>query len=322
MNSPIARTLLIFAAFILGYFFPELSAFESAVRWLIIVMLFITFINVSTEHLHLRREHIYLTLANIVGALLVWVILFFCGQKDLALIGFFIAITPTATAAPVITGFLKGNVAFALTGVISSSLFLGIAIPLLIPWILPPSAEKLHTQQLILDMAISVGTVLLMPFLLAQLTRYFYPKAKMIARKLKNTQFFIWGLVLLLISASGSQFIRQHKSFGIEIYLSIAFLALIICVASFSIGKLIGTFLGSKNYGRECSQCLGQKNTSLTIYLALTYANPITALGITFYMVFHNTWSAIQIQKLARQDRLDQTMLNEELQVLDNNLLD
>jgi len=53
---------------------------------------------------------------------------------------------------------------------------------------------------------------------------------------------------------------------------------------NFSLGRLVG---GSE-FGLEASQSLGQKNTTFTIYLAMTYANPVVALGPTFYVIWHN----------------------------------
>ncbi len=53
----------------------------------------------------------------------------------------------------------------------------------------------------------------------------------------------------------------------------------------------------------ECSQALGQKNTTLSIYLALTYASPIAALGPTFYVLWHNLWNAWQLYRASERKR-------------------
>ena len=70
----------------------------------------------------------------------------------------------------------------------------------------------------------------------------------------------------------------------------LALIALLICAANFAIGH----WVGEKNYKREASQSLGQKNTTLTIYLALVYAGPLVAMGVISYVLWHNSYNAIQ----------------------------
>lgn len=70
---------------------------------------------------------------------------------------------------------------------------------------------------------------------------------------------------------------------------------------------LLGYAVGGKGLRRESSQTLGQKNTSLTIYLALIYANPLAALGPTFYVFWHNAWNALQLYLHARKNNNDTT---------------
>jgi bile acid:Na+ symporter, BASS family len=67
-------------------------------------------------------------------------------------------------------------------------------------------------------------------------------------------------------------------------------------VVNFSLGYLIG----GRTFAREASQSLGQKNTTFTIYLALTYASPLIALGPTFYVVWHNLWNSWQLHRAHR----------------------
>ena len=69
--------------------------------------------------------------------------------------------------------------------------------------------------------------------------------------------------------------------------------AALVCAANFAVGRL----LGGKKFSREASQALGQKNTTLTIYLALTYASPLIALGPTFYVIWHNLWNSWQLHR-------------------------
>jgi BASS family bile acid:Na+ symporter len=58
--------------------------------------------------------------------------------------------------------------------------------------------------------------------------------------------------------------------------------------------------IGGREFPREASQSLGQKNTTFTIYLALAYASPVVALGPTFYVIWHNLWNSWQLHRAPR----------------------
>ena len=68
---------------------------------------------------------------------------------------------------------------------------------------------------------------------------------------------------------------------------------------SFSAGAL----LEKKRYRRESSQSLGQKNTTLTIYLALVYAGPLAAMGVISYVLWHNSYNALQLFRVDQRKR-------------------
>ena len=68
-------------------------------------------------------------------------------------------------------------------------------------------------------------------------------------------------------------------------------------MASFALGR----WIGGREFPAEASQALGQKNTTFTIYLALTYASPLVALGPTFYVVWHNLWNSWQLHRAGRR---------------------
>ena len=53
--------------------------------------------------------------------------------------------------------------------------------------------------------------------------------------------------------------------------------------------------MGERRYRRESSQSLGQKNTTFTMFLALQFANPLVAMGPTFYVLWNNLWNAAQM---------------------------
>lgn len=49
--------------------------------------------------------------------------------------------------------------------------------------------------------------------------------------------------------------------------------------------------------GMECVRCLGLKNATVGIYLAMHYASPLVFLGPALYLFFHHlytTWQMVQ----------------------------
>ena len=311
MNRAFFRTGGILAAFIIGYFLPQLQALEWLIRWIIVLMLFTTFLKVNFLELRPQLRHLYLILANIGLAMGAWGAFKLLGHDDYATMAFFVAITPTATAAPVVMGFLKGRVEFMVASVITSTLVIGAALPILIPIAIGHSAPGL-----IFHIAGSLAIVLLLPLILATLIRNIhFPTATKLANGLGKYQFPLWVVNLTLVAASGSAFIRSHGEITGHIFLAIAALASGICFLNFFLGYQIGR----PHLKRECSQSLGQKNTALTIYLALTYATPLAALSVTFYVVCHNTWNAIQIQRQGRKDKLAEKLIEKEVQTVYDN---
>jgi BASS family bile acid:Na+ symporter len=112
----------------------------------------------------------------------------------------------------------------------------------------------------------------------------------------KRFSFAIWLLNLLLISANASSFLRHENQNSISTLLVIALISLVLCIVNFGLGALLG---GRQNW-QEASQSLGQKNLSFVIWIALTFINPLVAMGPTFYILFHhlyNSWSIYRFEK-------------------------
>ena len=101
-------------------------------------------------------------------------------------------------------------------------------------------------------------------------------------------------VILVLIAANASYDISSRDGISERVLEQIGAVSLLVCGINFGLGHLLG--------GRT-SQALGQKNTTLSIYLALTYASPIAALGPTFYVLWHNLWNAWQLYRASERKR-------------------
>lgn len=290
----LSRTAAILAAMILGALLPQAHAFAAAIRWLVMAMLFLVFLQTRLTRAALSGRHFTLLGANVAISLAAWGLGGLCAGRDVALAAFFCGITPTAIAAPVIVSFLRGRVDFVVAAFLLTNVAIAALLPLLLPIVLARATPEAFGQVLG-----SVGLVVFTPMAAAWIVRAFHPGAAAWPGRLRNVSFGMWVTSLFLISANASHFLRQHADTPHVLLLQLAAASLLVCVASFALGRVIG----GREFGREASQALGQKNTTFTIYLALTYASPVVALGPTFYVVWHNLWNSWQLHRAARRDR-------------------
>lgn len=283
------RTAAMLAAFVLGGIFPAAHVASGLIRPLITWMLFLVFLEVTLQRAAFRRSHVWLVVANLAmaaaayGAGLPW-------SEELALAGFFTALAPTAIAAASITAYLGGRVDYVVAAFCLSNAVVGALLPVLIPLAVAGAHVGLG------DVAGRVFGVLLVPLLLALVVRRLVPGAPAWAARHRGLSFWPWVAVLFLATANAVEFVRTHPEIGALKLGAVAALSAVICAASFGLGRI----LGRPDRVREASQALGQKNTTLSLYFALTYAGPLVAMGPTFYVLFHNLYNSWQMYRQTR----------------------
>ena len=279
------RPFMILLAFTAGGMFPQAASYTFLIRYILQVMLFIIFLQVKVRGLRPGRNHWRILGANIVIGLAAWGMALLTGSRDLAHAAFFTGITPTASAAPVIMGFLGGDVEFVLTSFLTTNIGISCALTGLIPL-----ATGNFTVDFLLNVAWSLFFLIGLPMAAAFAVRKIYPKAKERASKLANVSFLLWLSMLFLTAASASEYIR-NTAVSPLILAEIAGISAVICAVNFTAGY----FIAGRRFNRESSQSLGQKNTMFTLSLAMTFSGPLAALGPTFYVLWHNLWNAAQI---------------------------
>jgi BASS family bile acid:Na+ symporter len=288
VTSGLSRTLAILSAIVLGALLPQAHAFAWLIRWFVIAMLFSVFLQTRLSRDALERSHGFLLAANFGIGFVAWGAGVLLGGHDVGLAAFFCGITPTAIAAPVIMSFLNGRVAYVVAAFMLSNLTIAASLPVLLPIVLGHP-----TPDAFLQVSRSIGGVFFAPFVAASLVRRLHPGAAAWPRKFGNLTFGMWCTSLFLITANASAFLRSQSGLPRTAVLEIAAASLLVCAASFALGRRIG----GREHPREASQSLGQKNTTFTIYLAMTYASPLVALGPTFYVLWHNLWNSWQLHR-------------------------
>lgn len=295
------RPLALVLAFVVGWFFPQGAVMTWIIPFFVAFMLFMTFLGLNVHKISLRRSHLIIVALNILSAVGAYELvgLFTERGSQLALLAFFTALAPTATAAPAIATFLKREMEYVVTGLLLTTFAVSIALPTLLPWAMQKSAAGGEFLAAFLQVAKSVALTMVLPIIAARIWRKVYPESKNWTKRYKNVTFGAWILMVTIIACRASEFIRNPENAvtsGVLIHAGA--LSLAICVFNF----VAGYFVGEKDRREEASQTLGQKNTGAMIVFATLYADPIVALGPTIYVLWHNLWNAAQLAYMAEKD--------------------
>lgn len=293
MLKNLLKPAMLFLPFLLGLAFPEAHILGKApyhlVRWALIVMVFLAALQLQFRDMRFRKEHFKSLILNFAMALLpyTFVRIFFPEEKLLAEILFFTGITPTATAAPVVTGLLNARIGFALTGFVLSNVAIALSLFLLLPFV-----TGNYSFSFLLNVAWTLLLVVAFPMGTAILARKCFPALPAFVKKRKLASLFLWSFCLFIMAATAGEYFRKQEKSALLMVLLAGGLTLVICFCNFFFGRIIAR----KKYARETSQISGQKNTTFSMYLALAYASsPAAALGPIFYILWHNLWNAYQI---------------------------
>lgn len=206
--------------------------------------------------------------------------------------GVFICIfVPTATAAPVITGMLGGSVTHVATYSLVCNLTVAIAGPVVLAAI--GDHPEMTFMESFYRICSSVLPLLLLPIITAFVLRYSWRKAHDVLAENQTVSFYMWAVALFIVVGSSVSFII--KNFALSKMPEISSLvagSAIACALQFLIGRKVGQHFGDKVTG---GQSLGQKNTVLAIWLALTYLDPIASIAPAAYVAWHNIVNSYQI---------------------------
>lgn len=263
---------------------------------LIFIMLLITFCRVSAHDFKITGFIWALLSVQILGAIGVYLALS-PFSTDIAQGAFICIFCPTATAAPVITGMLGGSV----PRLVTYSIFSNVAVAILAPALFTMMGTNADIQ--FIDSVITICTkvfpLILAPLALALLFQAFMPRIHNEIANRQSLSFYIWAIALIIVVGNAVSFIMKEPASRIPEMLLIALAALITCCLQFFIGRKIGGRLGDKISG---AQGLGQKNTVLAIWMALTYLNPIASVGPAAYVAWQNTINSLQLFYKTKRD--------------------
>ena len=266
---------------------------------LIFLMLFITFCKVDPRDLRPNRMHLWLVLIQVGVFCVLGLPLIVCPDTQFRVVlegAMICMITPTATAAAVITGKLGGNTQSLVTYTIIINLVSAIVIPLALPLVHPNSALTFVPSFLLI--LSKLFPLLIFPFLLARAVRLFLPKLHAALISLKDLAFYLWAVALAIAIGVTVRNI-VHSEVAISLQIGIAIASLLTCVFQFSIGKKIGSGYNDRIGG---GQSLGQKSTVFSIWLGTTFLSPVTSIAGGFYSIWHNVYNSYQLYQKRKEN--------------------
>ena len=284
------KGLSLLLTMLIGGLLPQFGSFSFLIQYLLMVMLFFAFLDIEFKPQTFQKSVLWVLLANVFVAFIsYWVLAPF--NLMLALAAFMTAIAPTAIAAPVIIGFIEREVEYVVASVILTNVASALIVPLALPSLLGTAV-----QISVWEVLQPVLLVMFVPLILSRLVIYMPSAMQGVIRKGKAFSFPIWLLNLFIISANASNFLRNGNTDSLSTLATIALVSLAICIVNFGVGAL----LGGRSHWQEASQSLGQKNLSFVIWVALTFINPLVAMGPMFYILYHhlyNSWSIYQFER-------------------------
>ena len=256
-------------------------------------LLYVTFCKIEIKEMKPKTWHFVLQLIRTsLAALMVLAIYLFGSHYDTKLVleGAFICfICPTAAAVAVVTEKLGGSIGSLTTYTVVANIFTMIIIPTLFPMV----EKGADVSFLYMSMMVfrNVTTVLVVPLILALLSRRFLPKFVAQVKSVKDLGFYMWCFNLTILMGETLRNIL-HATVSGWILALLLIVPLLVCLIQFCIGKAVG-----RHYGDSISagQALGQKNTIVGIWLTLTFLNPLAAVAPGAYVVWQNLVNGWQL---------------------------
>lgn len=289
------------------YWVPQLDAagevlgevVDTIFPMMVFCTLFSTFCRIDFHQMLPHRWHVGVLMAQLLlVALNVWII--FCveanvWQKILWESVLTCIIGPAATAAPVVTAKIGGNINTMTAFVVLSSFASALMIPAVFPLLERGAGLDFWTAFLIILQKLAV--VLILPLALGWLMQHYAKRACTWIVSIPDLSFYLWAVQLSVTSGVTVRNI-VHCEAGLPLLLMIAVLSLLLCCVLFLIGRSIGRHLGEEVNSGQASF---QKNTALSIWVAYTYLNPVASVGAGCYVLWQNIINSYEIWDYKRR---------------------
>ena len=293
--------------YLLFYFVPFLDGagetlgevVDAIFPFMVFSTLFSTYCRIDFHQMRPHRWHVGILLSQLVlVALNVWII--FCveanpEQKLLWESVLTCIIGPAATAAPVVTAKIGGNIntmtAYVVISAFASALMIPAAFPLL------ERGASAGFWEMFFIILQKLAMVLVGPLVLGWLVQHYAKRLCAWIVSIPDLSFYLWAAQLAVTSGVTVRNI-VHSDAALRTLLMIATMSLILCFVLFLVGRWIGRNLGDEIDGGQASF---QKNTALSIWVAYVYLNPVASVGAGCYVLWQNIVNSIELYEYRKK---------------------
>ena len=294
--------------------------------WLIFFMLFFTFCKVNPLDLRLHKWHWVVLFVQLLFSFSSYLaLMYWTGDKILAQGILMCFIMPTATAAPIIAGKMGGSIQNLTTFTLLSNFATAIIVPATFP-LINPAANMTFFPAFLLILS-RIAPLLLGPFFSAWLLRLAYKwktrKEFILPVKIAVVPFYLWVASIVVLTSVVTQTVILNFQSQISNILILLVLSFFACLLQFGLGKLIGYKMPAASKGTDyqdvlinpaaapktmegvssitAGQAFGQKNTSLGVWMANTFLDPLSSLGAAAYIIWQNIFNSVQLFVVAHK---------------------
>jgi BASS family bile acid:Na+ symporter len=283
------------------YYVPQLDAlgtqlapvFDVIFPLFVFLTLWVTFCKVDFHQMRPHRWHIGVLVAQLLLVAanigIVFLVEADVEQKLLWEAMLTCIIGPAASASPVVTGKLGGNISTMTTYVLISSLASALLIPLVFPML--EQAIKVSFMEAFLIILEKVSIVLLLPLVLGWIMQHYMKGICTKIAAMPNLSFYFWAISLSITTGITVKNI-VHSTASLTLLLLIAGTTFVLCWVQFGIGRAIGHHLGEEI---NAGQALFQKNTALSIWVAYMYLHPVASVGAGCYVLWQNIINSLEL---------------------------
>lgn len=271
--------------------------------WMVFSTLFSTFCRIDFHQMRPHRWHVGIITTQLALIALNVGVIWWIERNSVALTAHFSPLTskilleslltciigPAATAAPVVTAKIGGNINTMTAFVVLSSFVCSLTIPAVFPLLERGAGLDFWSAFLIILQKLAI--VLLLPLVLGWCMQHFAKRVCVWIVSIPDLSFYLWAAQLSVTSGVTVRNI-VHSEAGLSLLLMIALLSLVLCIVLFVIGRSIGLYLGDEVNGGQASF---QKNTALSIWVAYTYLNPMASVGAGCYVLWQNMINSVEL---------------------------
>ena len=279
------ESIIIICAIITGVIFPYGAEYTYLIKYILSLILFLSFIDLDFSTSISKSNILKLLIANIIIGPILYLVL--SSYSDIVRISILlICLTPPAAATTVLASILKFDVKFIAIYVLISTVVLSIIFSISLPLLKENPSNTSFVKVLVPMLSVIISPILLSEFIrrTSNLISNYIGKVKFITP-------YLLAIILYIASSHSSLYIFNY--FNLSKYNFI--ILFILSGLAFLINSFLGYYLSSKGHNKEGRLALGHKNTTLAVWIAIEFLNPIVVLVPIIYSLIQNTYNSIQI---------------------------